>query len=284
MPERRPTNPIEAISEQVGAVLKYFESKELNGGKIQTSTFIQRLAELENSRQVPVVVFNCIFFNYSPDPESGYPLYTALDGTEKPISAFYLPRIVESLDALSTIGSPKPYIVVPDSELLDERIFPFTQNEQERQQIALKMTRALKEVITAQAPSSAIDVILWSQYCQKYGLKSPFDYTQEALLKVINQRPEAIQRQTQDSYQYFLNRGLDYKALNRVSDEEFENRIKWYLAMYAGEGRALEDSGAIVLNFEDLRVRKWLKAGSENQLPVLTPVPTLSDYKKWQSA
>lgn len=281
--QERNLNILEQPSGEISKVIDYFASKEINGSKLQTREALgQRLQELASGKTVPVVVFNCIFFNYSEDPNGRYPRYTAVDDTSKPISTFYADDIIASLDALKIIGTPKPYIVVPDSELLDERVFPFTQSQEEREALITHIKAELQASVTI-PPEYRLEIITWSEYCQRYWLQSPSVYTEEALTRDVDTRVGAVSRQVQDSFQYFLGRGIKFDSLIRIPDEEFESRIRWYLAMYAGEGRALQDSSAIVLNFEDLRVRKWLRIGSDSQLPVLTPIPTLAEYKKWQS-
>lgn len=237
-----------------------------------------RLMELVEGRRVPVPVFNCLEFSWRPsDKRRAYPKSIVFSDPNTSICRFYQDDIAIVKLELEELGTPDLKVIIPDSELLDERVFSFAQSKEERITIACGSRLALASVLTELGDSNEV-VILWSEFCAQQGLKSPFDYTAENYGKI--QGDPVLQRkvgnQVKDSRQYIERSGV---SLEGVNEQEIFDRTAWYLAMYMGEGQALAEARTICLNLEDGRVPAWFQRGANGQLPILTPV----DPKKFYS-
>lgn len=279
---RRPILEIRGGS-QVADVEEYFMQNELDGKPIPAQEVLtQRLTELAQGRNVPVVVFNCLDFSWEQARPGEYPLAVVRDEVLTSNATYYREQIADIRKNLSTIGNPDVTVVVPDSELLDTNVFPFKQGIEERLGLREAVAGKLKEVFTT---DSGISVLAWSEYCKKQGLILPQAYTAQNFEKIMADPKLAkkVKDQAKDSRKHFVRGGLDPKYVASISDETMLTMTGQYLAMYAGEGQALKDSRAIVINLEDTRVRAWYERGADGQLPVVTPVnPT--EWYKWRNA
>ncbi len=240
-----------------------------------------RLQELADGRIVPLVVFNCLDFTWIP-AGAKYPKSIVSGDASTSICRYSQDAIeIIRLD-LETLGNPNLQIVVPDSELFDDRVFSFAQPKEEREIIAATVKSELSEVL-AELNRPNNPVTLWSEYCQSQGLLSPQSYTTANYERL--QRDPQLQRrvreQVRDSKRYFEKNGIFSQYLQKVREEDLFDRTTWYLAMYMGEGQALHDSGAIVINLEDRRVPTWFQRGANGELPIITPVDS-AEFYRWR--
>lgn len=240
-----------------------------------------RLFELTEGREVPLVVFNCLDFSWKQALKRGYPLSAVSCNLETSICRYYQDYIGVIFLELQVLGTPSLNVIVPDSELLDERVFSFAASRKERVALALNAKSALSSVLTElDNPEQA--VTLWSEYCIQQSLKSPFEYTEENYQRVQAdpRLQKKVRDQVKDSRRYFEKNNVD---ISIVDEREIFNRTAWYLTMYMGEGQALLESRAIVINLEDSRVAVWFQRGADNRLPILTPVNS-NDFYTWRSS
>jgi len=242
----------------------------------------QRLNELLEGRRVPVVVFNCIDFVWTAQPNR-YPQSVISSDTNSSICVFFQQDILAVRSELELLGQPRLSIIVPDSELFDDRPFSFTHDLRQRQNIGEEIRAGLTEKLTSLNDDLGSPVTFWSEYCQSQGLLSPAEYTTQNYEKIKNEPKlfKKIKDQTKDSKRYFVKNGLNPEYIQDIDDEEILERVCWYCAMYAGEGQALLESRAIIINLEDSRVPAWFQRGADNQLPILSPVNP-NDFYTWR--
>lgn len=281
--KQRNLNKELALPDFANQVFNFFQSIELNGQPIPAQEqFKARLQELRNGRKVPVVIFNCLDFEWIQDPNK-YPQSIILENTDTAICKFFGANIAMLMNKLKTLGTPQLNIIIPDSELFDTRPFSFKQAESARSQIASTVFKNLPKELSPIDRVFDNSVVFWSEYCRKNNLQTPFEYTSMNIDRIRNDNllMSKVRKQVKDSKKYFITRGLDPNYVETI-DDEILNKTLAYLAMYAGEGQALADSRAIVINLEDLRVPTWFQRGANGELPILTPTnPTT--YYKWRN-
>lgn len=257
---------------EITGVLDYLDSTEFSKTIPAREELYKRLVGIARGKSTPLVVFNCLNFRW--DEVSGqYPSATVLDDTSTSICEYFIDEIKNISDALNSLSpnqssSVDLCIIVPDSELFDARVFPFTQSTDERINIGSRVKRELAQSLDTLSQNGRSPVMYWSEYCIRYGLISPTEYTSlnaERLLAAdISGRSDSrekniaitLGKQIADSGQYLINNGLSpgYVTYD-IPKKQRNEKTLWYCAMYMGEGQALADSGALSLNLEDLRVK-----------------------------
>lgn len=273
------TNPGDATEgarmDIISSVLFSLEQMEFGGKPIEAKAELgQRLTELSQGKAVPLVVFNCLEFTWQPNGNR-YPKSVVSGDPQTAITGYFQDEIQLIKLELETIGKPALRIIVPDSELFDERVFSFAQTTQERtkvaEQVKLDLSQRLAELNDPDSP-----IVLWSDYCREQRLFSPREYTKKNYTRITGD-PELLKKvreQVRDSKKYFEKNGL----FSTYIKYDFLEKIAWYCAMYAGEGQALAESRAIVLNFEDRRVPDWFQRGADDKLPILNPGDPFAFY------
>lgn len=272
------------MTERIERVESFFQQKELGLKLIPAAQqFRERLTELLEGRRVPVVSFNCLDFAWQQGNKGEYPKSIILGDTSLGNCVYYQPVMIDMVNQLRNLGEPEISIIVPDSELFDSRPFNFAQNLEERQDICQRVLTGLAENLADLTNQTSTRIITWSQYCAESGLPTSAVFTEEAYSRIGNDQTliKKIKDQVKSSNLHFTRRRLDQKYVESITDEEMFERTKWYCAMYMGEGIALEQSKALVVNFEDLRVRAWYQRGTPN-LPILTPVIP-DEYYSWRN-
>ncbi len=114
-------------------------------------------------------------------------------------------------------------------------------------------------------------------------LLAPAQYTTDAAEK-IDTDPFLAKKaagQIKASERYLMQHGIKKDDIADIPKEVVAERIKWYLAMYTGEGMALAQLQALMLNFEDGRVPAWYRRGADETLPILTPANP-NDFYSWR--
>lgn len=281
-------------------VLQYLDDAEFSNAIPARDELYKRLVMLTQGASVPLVVFNCLDFAWKEDSDN-YPLSRIIDDTSTSICGYFsgeMEATVAALQSLSPNGMSgiNLHVIVPDSELFDERVFRYAQDIESRQSIGIKVKDELSQKLSNQSGIGKDAVIFWSEYCARYGLPEPTEYTglnADRLTRTSfadNSSPReqnlyrTFRKQVGDSQEYLINNGLKRNYVSYgIPRSERELRTLWYCAMYMGEGQALAESNAISLNLEDPRVSKWFNIGSEDKLPILTPVNP-SDYYQWRNA
>lgn len=284
-------------SVMITRALGFFDGTEFRKTIPARDALIGRLADLANGKTVPVVVFNCLDFDWKA-ASGTYPQARILADTSTSICEYFqedLKTCADELNKLSHAGAGVDVcIIVPDSELFDERVFPFAQYIDDRLEIATKVKSELSKRFERFQTSGQNPVMFWSEYCKTYGLASPRDYTAANASKLLDAATRSggseaernlfssVLKQKADSKKYFTNKGLGLGYIEYdIPDRDMLERVIWYCAMYMGEGQALAESNAIVVNFEDFRVAKWYNIGSSNKLPIITPVNP-NTYYNWR--
>lgn len=263
-------------------VARYFQEREFGGKPIPgQEQLLLRLQELSQGRSVPIILFNCLDFDWLPDG-TRYPLSIISDDTETAIAGYFQPNIEDAMHQLQRLGNPNLAIIIPDSELFDDRPFSFAQSIEERMAIAHCVKTGLNNRLRTMSTDNT--VMLWSEFCAIQGLASPADYT-TANYNSIRQNPKfdkKIRDQAKDSKKYFERNGLYEEYIRDIDEQDLIDRVAWYCAMYAGEGQALAESRSIVINLEDGRVSAWYQRGSDGNLPIVTPVNS-KEFYTWRS-
>lgn len=282
----------------INTTLAYFDNKEFKRTIPARDVLMQRMVDLTQGQKVPLVIFNCLDFDWEPSP-GAYPRAKILDDTSTSIVGYFQNSVKADIAALEKLvpndsdGGIDLCVIIPDSELFDERVFPFAQTTDERIRLAEKVKIDLSEKFNGFQTEQKSPVMFWSEYCKTYDLQFPADYTENCANQLVNagtaesQREKdlfvSILKQQKSSKSHFMNKGMSYPYLEYdIPSQEMLSRITWYCAMYMGEGQALAESNAIVLNLEDFRVGKWYNIGSSDTLPIVTPVNP-SDYYQWRN-
>lgn len=271
-------NPSEI--ETLQEVMHYFDSREFNNKIPGRNQLREQFLQLSQGREVPVIIFNCLPFDWVPQEER-YPQPVILDETDTAICGYYEQELTESLDKLKKIGNPKPIIIIPDSEAFDERLWIFQQSTEEREKIIESVKQALTTRFQSLTEQYGLSVQTWSQYCQENNLQTPRQYTEENYFRIKNspQLSEKIKNQINKD-RFYLARYIGRRKAREIPDNEYFERLCWYYAMYAGEGQAQQDLRAININFEEGRVQSWYEVGAKDELPSITPVKDTTTYYK----
>ena len=269
--------------ELIACTLYSLEQMEFGGKALPAKPQLEeRLGELVEGRRVPLVVFNCLEFSWRPAEKRGkYPQSIVSCKPEVAVCKYFGDEIGVVKLELGELGTmPDLKVIVPDSELLDDRVFSFAQSRTERLDLAFNSREALATQLSG-LNDPASPVILWSDYCQQLGLKSPMEYTAENFNKIEDdpKLQRKVKDQIKDSARYLERSGISMEDVNLG---EVYQRTAWYLAMYMGEGEALKDNRAICLNLEDGRVPAWFQRGAGGMLPIITPVDP-KDFYNWRS-
>lgn len=270
---------------KIEEVEQYFQQKELGLKPIPAAVqFRNRLTELTQGRMVPVVLFNCLDFSWRQSSFGEYPQSVVLNDTATANVGYYQREVVDIIGQLQTLGNPAVSVIIPDSELFDERPFNHSQDLQTRQMIRNQVQIGLSARLPDLQKLGA-KIMTWSEYC---ALFVPLTLTPEDLTKMeydrIGKNPDLakkVKEQAKDSRKHFIRSGLDPEYIKAIPEEEMFDKTRWYCAMYMGEGTALAISQAVVINLEDSRVKTWyLRASS--RLPILTPVNP-NNYYGWRN-
>lgn len=274
------------VERNIEAVEEYFRKKELGLKPIPATTqFRARLIELLEGRQVPVVMFNCLDFSWQQANTGAYPRSTILDDVTKGNIVYYQDTVIDLTRQFRTLGNPTISVIIPDSELFDDRPFNFVQDLQTRQAICGIIQQRLADKLSYLQQEAGAEILTWSEYCARFVPIpwTPNIFTQNEYDRIgkIPELAKKVRDQAKDSRKHFFRRGLNPDYINSIPDEEMVDRTRWYCAMYMGEGVALSLSKALVLNLEDSRVKSWYIKGSSN-LPILTPVDP-NDYYGWRN-
>lgn len=271
---------------RIEGVEQYFQQKELGLKPIPAAVqFRNRLTELTQGRRVPVVLFNCLDFSWRQGSFGEYPQSVVLNDTTTANAGYYQREVVDIVELLQTLGNPAVSIIIPDSELFDERPFNHSQDLKTRQMIRDQVQIGLSERLPDLQKTGA-KIITWSEYCAQFvpdvGLK-PAEFTKieyDRIGKNLN-LAKKVKEQAKDSRKHFARRGLDRDYVSAIPEAVMIDKTRWYCAMYMGEAIALSISRAIVLNLEDSRVKDWYLKGS-SRLPILTPVDP-NEYYGWRN-
>lgn len=131
---------------EVEYVLFNLEQMERTGKELLAKDELKtRLAELAEGRKVPIPIFNCLDFSWRPSKKKEYPQSVVSCNTNLSICKFYQDDIGIVKLELEILGTLDVKVVVPDSELLDSRIFSFAQSGEERIAIAQNSRIALAD-------------------------------------------------------------------------------------------------------------------------------------------
>lgn len=269
----------------IEAVAEYFQQKELGLKPIPAATqFRARLIELLEGRQVPVVMFNCLDFSWKQGSFGEYPQSIVLEDTTTANVVYYQRDLLDMVQQLQTLGNPAISVIIPDSELFDERPFNHVLDLQTRQAIRDQVYESLSaRLLDLQQVGATI--LTWSEYCARFVPLpwAPDSFTTGAYERIGRDQNLAkkIKEQAKDSRRHFVRRGLNPEYVKAIPEEVMVEKTRWYCAMYMGEGMALSISKAVVLNLEDARVKTWYLRASSN-LPILTPVDP-NDYSRWRN-
>jgi hypothetical protein len=266
-------------AESVILVRSFLQQRELEN-KTLSQAVTKRLEDLREGKSVPFVIFNCINFDWITNG-TDYPQVIAQKDTTGSIAQYYQKDILEIMNTLQTIGNPELIIVIPDSELIDDRAFSYNQTIEDRTKIGKTIQDGLTTQLQSLLEQTNGRVVFWSNYCNEQGLPSPLSYTSQNYERIMNDPmlQKKVRDQVKDSRKYFQRMGLNAEP---ISQQAMDQYIAWYLAMYAGEGEALADMQALVFMPEDGRVPAWFLRGAEKagkELAIIKPVDPMDYFK-----
>jgi hypothetical protein len=286
LPEKNPPTTLENKNSNIFDVLTHFDKKEkLSSNKPipARDVFIQRLKELQEGKPIDIICFNCIDFRFQPNGTK-YPQAFPSDDTRTVLAECYIEELDATLNQLQTLGNPNVAIIIPDSELLDENVFNFGQKINKRLEIRDQIQSSLEKKFSKKDAK----VSLWSEFLKNTGLPSPSNYTERSLPLVMGKYQNKLHKMYAETKAYLKSKGLSQNQINQINPVEMTVKNAWYLAMYAGEGAAMKDLNAIVLNFEnDGKVTTWYQRGAMGSeyktevLPIITPADT-KKFKPWK--
>lgn len=247
------------------------------------TTFLSRdalmktLIQISNGEKIPVPIFNCLSLDWVANG-SKYPSVYISDDIGSSITRFNRKNIKRITTILNSLGNPDYYIIVPDSEIFDERVWPFVQDVKDRSITAM----SLKDRVQYLFPD--IKTIFWSEYCSKYELKDPQEYTRSNYEKIIS-NPILMKKiiDSQTNIRMYFSNYIGEKQAQAIKKEWLLDRTIWYFAMYMGEGQGLKESGALSINFEEGNVPKWFQIGAGNNLAIISPSKDIYSYYKWRN-
>lgn len=255
---------------------KSLEQMEFFKSAFNQEALINILIRLANGESVPIPIFNCLSLSWDKKGKK-YPSVTISSDDIISIARFNRKNIRLVQNILYTIGNPEFYIVIPDSEIFDERVWAFSQSAEERTQIAINLR------ISMQIAFPNIPIIYWSDYCKKYQLKNPNTYTEENYLRIkSNPALMTIVMKSLNDTRAYLAGYIGEKSAFEISQEELLEKTLWYFAMYAGEGQALADSQGLSLNFEEGNVPKWFQIGACEKLAIISPSKNIYEFYQWK--
>lgn len=245
---------------------------------INSWNLIKTLTQLSKGETVPVPIFNCL--NLSWDTKVGeYPSVTISSRVEKSIVRYNRQNIIELQQLLKSIGNPQFYIIVPDSEMFDENVWRFSQKATDRYKISEELIWKLKELGFPDA-----NVVKWSNYCRQFCSITPDEFTKKNYERIKNDTylyQQVIR--ALPNFRVYLAKYIGEKNAGKIKENELLERALWYFSMYAGEGDALAESGALPLNFEEGTVPKWFQIGAQGKLSILTPTTNLYRYYDYKN-
>lgn len=263
---------------QLMDTLTFFEINEFKNRPLRARfALLKRLVELSQGQEIPVVIFNCFAFNWIPQEEK-YPACQVFEDMDYSVSVYYRDRINQINQILSKIGTPRFYLIIADSETTDERLWDFAQPPEERQEITEKAQDELRKRLL----ESNIVSIKWSDFCKKYNLSSPYEYTSDGYQLITgdpNLRKKVMSELLEDKeYMEFY---MSKSNVQSIPEDEFLDRLSWFYGMYIGEGIALQEAGAICINFER-SASEWFQARTSEPIPILTPTQNIDAFYTWR--
>ncbi|MCL5675702.1 MAG: hypothetical protein M1120_01080 [Patescibacteria group bacterium] len=264
--------------------LRYFEVNEFNRRPIpDRPTLLNKLVNLARGFPELFLVYNCFRFQWEERGKK-YPA-AKIDPRIELTPVFYHGKTIkETAKVLSQLGPAIIALVVPDSEAKDSRLWEFAQTEEERKLLIKKVRQNLDLFWEDITRYNGIDslVMTWSELCLSFGLPEPQVYTTTAYDK-IKQNAELISEIESvcipEDDSYLISYGINPGVIKRREKLE---RVLWYYSMYYGEGMALSDMDACVINIEDFRVTDWLQKGANDKLVVVSPTSDIYTYYAWR--
>lgn len=287
----------EQIAEkEVRDCVDWFRSKrrrkfvlEVDAGQNNEKLFTNDLEEFSQGKPTDFIVWNCIGFDWEQNPLNGYPPCRLNDNLDVSIVDYFLPRLREAAEHLSSIGNPTIIPMVPSTEATYESMWTYKQSREEREGIVLSAVNGLKRKLEpSQFPDNVtVEPMRWDEYLKTRNIaKNPLEYAVEGEQR-LKEAPDfwRIQAEAiQNGVEYFNQNGIKVDTTLIA-----EKRIRYY-GMYEGEGAAMTDireSGrnVIVINLEEFRVSKMALRGAKGKLPIVTPISEeeMTLYYQWEN-
>lgn len=290
---KTPTTRENAIPRPVTETINWFKQqrskKWLRGTDEQT--LARNLADFSQGKPTDFVLWNCFEFEWLHNPNpSEKPLCIVTNKLNTSIVLYFQERIKDMATKLSWLGKPNFTVLIPSSEATYGDVWNYLQSPGERQQMINSSVTELNAALTTQLVTEGIKIeaMRWDDYLTSRGVsKTPDDYSLEGD-KLIRQLPNFSKIQQEaitNEISYFRQRGIEINP-----ELVAENGIKYYGA-YCGEGMGLLDikqtgRNIIMINLEEFRVAEMTALGSNNQIPIVTPVSHLEmmNYYGYQNA
>lgn len=147
------------ISQPVQEVISWFRSKrrrkfvlELDDAQQSEKLLAADLEEFSQGKPTDFIVWNCIRFDWDQNPTGGYPPCRLNDNLDVSIVGYFLPRLQEAAEKLSSIGNPVIIPMVPSTEATYESMWTYKQSREEREDIVESTVSGLKKTGIASIP------------------------------------------------------------------------------------------------------------------------------------
>jgi len=281
----------EIISQPIQEVIEWFKQqrrrKWLRGGNEQNLAGV--LKEFSQWQPTDFILWNCFLFNWEQNPMGGNPLCTITNRLDTSIVWYFRERIQQMAEKLSLLGKPNLIILTPTSEATYDDIWNYTQTRQEKEEMINSSTQDLNvnlQTLTLPA-GTTIQAMRWDQYLINRGVaRKPDDYslTGAELIQRLPNYQTIQQEAIRNELAYFQQYGI------RVDKNTIVNNGIKYYGVYAGEGLALLGvkqlgTNVVLINLEEFRVAEMTALGSNNQIPIVTPVShsEMMNYYRFQN-
>lgn len=250
---------------------------------------VDDLKQFAGGQPTDFTVWNCLGFEWQQEPNSGYPPCRITDNLDVSIVLYFLPRLKQVAEQLSSIGNPTIIPMIPSSEATYESMWNYLQDRETRELIVNSAVAGLKEKLTdVEFPTQAtVTPMRWDEYLNSRGItKEPEVYSQEGEQRIwqSDDIDRILEEATDNGVEYFGSFGIE------VDPEKIAGKRIRYSGMYAGEGAAITDirdagRNVVIINFEEFRVAKMTLRGANGKLPIVTPITDeeMTQYYQWEN-
>ena len=253
------------------------------------SLFAEQLVRFSRGEEVDFNIWNCIGFKWF-DENGEFPTCEINNNVDAAISLYFLERIMEITQALSTIGNPNIFILIPSNEAFDDRVWRYRQAQEVRERVINDAVNQLQKGFDATfLPANAnLSIMWWDDYLKYRGLTlSPQEYSfrGEKELRSSPKFAKIIREAIRSGGSYF-----EGQNINTLSSAILADRQPKYYGVYAGEGVAFSEmqergQNVVIINFEEMRVPQMAYRGARGNLAVLTPITPyeMNKFYHWES-
>jgi hypothetical protein len=284
----------EANGQQIMSVYKWFEKvgdKNARWISGDNSLFAEKLIKLAGGNTVDFLMWNCIGITWKQQRIGGYPSMIMIDNMDTAITRYFIERIAEMTEQLSSIGNPRVIILVPSNEALADEfeIWKYVQSAEERDKLLDATVSSLKGVVSGTnslKDTGKIEVMRWDDYLKECGAETQEAYTARGIDALRN--PPGLEGRLKKAAVQ-ANGFFGQYGIAVTNCEETRERQLNYLGLYAGEGVAskgnmIGNKDIVWVNLEEGNVKSSQLTGARGDLAIITPATEeeITDYYRWK--